>query len=626
MKKRMLALLLALSLLPCTLPAALAAPAATASVEEAAQVLAALDVMTGDENGNLHLERTVTRAEFTKLTLAASSYRSGVGSQASVAPYPDVPRDLWYAPWVQAARDQGLVRGNLAGYFEPERTITLAEGVTMVLRLLGYRDGDFSGAWPSGQMALCRTLALDAGIAAGQFDPMSRRDALYLFYNLLTAKMKDGRTVYLTSLGHSLTADGKIDRVALLNSAMEGPIVLEGQALSSLPFDPAAAKVYRNGGESALAALKELDVVYYSKAMHTLWAWSDKVTGAIQSVAPSPASPSAVVIGGKSYPLSGPDAVYALSDLGSFRVGDTVTLLLGRSGECVAVRVPSQSSGALVGVVTSVGSALYQDPTGGSYSAKTLFLTATDGESYSFPWENTSPKFSPGDLVQAVPSPEGFRLLRPASSPVSGKVSPSGDALGEHPFAADVEILDTWSKSAIRVYPQRLSGVNLAQEDVRLCSFNENGEISRLILSDVTGDLCSYGVLTGVSELFLGGRTSTTYLYDLGGVPGAYTSQSLTWNLTEGPCQVRSEGGEVSRIYSLSGVPLSLTDGETAHSSLGRFPVSENLVVYELRDKTYSLSSLERVNRGGFLLTGYYDALPGQGGCIRVIVAQSKES
>ena len=102
--------------------------------------------MTGDENGDLHLGKTVTRAEFTKLTVAASAWADSVGPAASVSPYPDVPKSNWAAPYVQVAKEKGMVMGSLSGYFEPDRNITLVEGVTMVLRLLGYQDSDFSTA------------------------------------------------------------------------------------------------------------------------------------------------------------------------------------------------------------------------------------------------------------------------------------------------------------------------------------------------------------------------------------------------------------------------------------------------------------------------------------------------
>ena len=72
MKQRLLAGLLAVVLVLGLAPAALAAAPAE---EEAAQVLAALDIMVGDESGNLNLGATVTRAEFTKLvSISFASY------------------------------------------------------------------------------------------------------------------------------------------------------------------------------------------------------------------------------------------------------------------------------------------------------------------------------------------------------------------------------------------------------------------------------------------------------------------------------------------------------------------------------------------------------------------------
>ena len=81
MKHRLLSGLLALVLVLGLAPGALAAPPAE---EEAAQVLAALDIMVGDQNGDLALDRTITRAEFTKMTVAASTSRGTVGETGVV--------------------------------------------------------------------------------------------------------------------------------------------------------------------------------------------------------------------------------------------------------------------------------------------------------------------------------------------------------------------------------------------------------------------------------------------------------------------------------------------------------------------------------------------------------------
>ena len=110
MKKRILPILLSLALALPLLPSSLAAPA---GVDDMAQVLSALDIMTGNENGDLMLSRRVTRAEFTKLIIAASPLGENVGATTSVSPYPDVPHTHWCAPYVEAAVAAGYVNGYL---------------------------------------------------------------------------------------------------------------------------------------------------------------------------------------------------------------------------------------------------------------------------------------------------------------------------------------------------------------------------------------------------------------------------------------------------------------------------------------------------------------------------------
>ena len=62
-------------------------------------------------------------------------------------------------------------------------------------------------------------------------------------------------------------------------------------------------------------------------------------------------------MGGQTYAIETASAAYDLSDLGAFRVGDNVTLLLGRSGGVAAVRTPGESGGTICGVVTAIGTA-----------------------------------------------------------------------------------------------------------------------------------------------------------------------------------------------------------------------------------------------------------------------------
>jgi len=153
-------------------------------------------------------------------------------------------------------------------------------------------------------------------------------------------------------------------------------MVAEGNWQASVPFSLTTATVYRDGKAAQLSDIQTLDVVYWSKSMHTVWAWSGKATGTIQQINTT-SNPTAVTVGGKTYAIETASAAYDLSDLGSFRVGDSVTLLLGRTGGVAAVRTSGGSSAAVYGVVTAIGTASYQDENGHSYTADTIALIAS---------------------------------------------------------------------------------------------------------------------------------------------------------------------------------------------------------------------------------------------------------
>ena len=626
MKQRLLSGLLCavlvLGLLPGLAPAAQAAAPAE---EDAAQVLAALDIMVGDASGSLNLDASVTRAEFTKMAVAASTSRDAVGDTVAVKPYPDVPQTHWAAPYIKAAVDLGLVQGDLHGNFNPGRTITLAEGVTIVLRLLGYEDADFTGVWPSGQMAQYRALDLDEGVTAGQDSAMKRRDALYLFYNLMITKNKEG-TYYLNVLEPTLNlvnTAGELDRVALINSAMEGPVVASSGWQSQVGFDTASATVYRNGGESTLSAVQNQDVVYWSESMHTIWAYSDKVTGIYESAAPSASNPTSVTVAGKTYEIETTEAAYQLSDLGGYQVGDSVTLLLGRNGGVAAVGEASLAQDLVYGVVLSVENTTYEDSDGNSYNTRTATIFGTDGNTYRYPVESRS--LEAGALVRVTNSEDGVEIRGLSSTKLTGRVSSDGKTLGRYTLASDVQIIDTYETcTPIQVYPSRLAGANLTGSTIRFYALNAQGEISHMILEDATGDLHQYGIITGVSEVSAGLVTNSAYTYDVGGVKQVFTSDTTIYNLKSDPCQVKMESDTtVERLYNLTEVEVDSINGNTIVDAQNHsYTLSDNVAVYVYENNEYQLTSLERVSGGDYRLTAWYDKPENEGGRIRVILAR----
>ena len=620
MKKRMLT-----ALLTCCLALSLAVPAlgaqAAVSEDEAAQAVTTLGIMAGDASGDLDLSGQVTRAEFVTMAVKASPGGGQIG-QAATSPYPDVPRSHWASGYVEAAVARGLVSGYSDGTFRPDRPIGLAEGVSLVLSLLGYGPEDFSGAYPTGQLALYHSLKLDRGVTArSAAAPLTRRDAMYLFYNLLSAPTADGAP-YIETLGHSLDAAGRVDLLELVNGEMEGPAVAQGDWQSALPFDPALGTVYRDGSRVSPAAVQDYDVLYWNASVSTVWAYSRKASGAIQALEPDQSAPTSVTVAGRAYSIETSQAAYALSDLGDYGLGDTVTLLLGRSGGVAAVAdVSAAGAGERVGMVIQVSEQQYPDGAGGSYTAQTVTLLATDGQTYQY---QTRGGYRVGSVVRAGSfGQDGQITLRGlSSSSLTGRVSDNGEKLGDYRFAPGATILDVADGQGAVYFPERLAGVSLSSGDVRYYSLNSQGEIDQMILEEVTGDMYQYGILTRREEMGEGLDRIYSYEYDVAGTDYALPASTTGFRADIGPIQLTGDPADPERIYSLTAAGQGTISGRQFLTDQRRYTLSDQVLVYERRGGQYFLSTLARAQEGDFTLTAWYDKPEAQGGRIRVIVAR----
>lgn len=691
MKKPVLALALAVLLALPLLPTARAA-AEDVPQGEKALVLRELEVMVGDETGDLQLARPVTRAEFTKLLIALSPQGDTIGGQAATSPYPDVSYRAWYAPYVRAAVEAGLVQGDLAGYFHPDRTITLGEGATMAVRLLGYPDAEFAAhRWPAGQLALFRSLELTAGMTAREAgDVLSRADCLHLFYNLLTVPTRSG-TPYITALGGRLNAEGEVDLRALLGGEPEGPVALSGtlddilpypaqdlvlfrdddraqpgdlwpldliywypdqpvvyayssSALaqlsagvegpvtaqagweSRLPFAPAeAASVTRDGAKAAPADIQTGDLVYYSKYTRALYVYSRKVSGTVEAVTPSLASPTAVTVAGQVYPLETFSAQYAFSDLGTFRKGDAVTLSLGRGGGVAAVSPMAEDTWSQLGLVTALESRFYTDDHGNRYLADSVTVTATDGRSYTYPWSGDG--IEVGDLVRLYRDDGRVALAPLATQKVTGTFNADATALGRLDLAPNAEILDTYGETGALSLPAgRLAGVTLTADMVRHCALDEDGAVTALILNNVSGDLHRYGILTDYQRVAAGYGVSFQSIYtcDFGGVAQPIAVQGKQFPVTQGPVALLTDGEDLklAPLQKLENVVLS---DRQAVAGSRRHTLADQVLyyLYNKKDDTYTLATRSQLTAGGYPLTAWYDVPDSQGGRVRIIVGRA---
>jgi len=157
--RKVLSFVLVLSLVLGSFGFAFAAPSDVAGTknEMAVDVLMALDVINGYEDGTYRPENIVTRAEMAKILIAASGYGDIVNEAKSS--FSDMAGH-WADKYVAYAASLGLVNGYPDGTFKPNATVSYAEAATMMVRALGYTDASLAGTWPANYVTRAMVLGL----------------------------------------------------------------------------------------------------------------------------------------------------------------------------------------------------------------------------------------------------------------------------------------------------------------------------------------------------------------------------------------------------------------------------------------------------------------------------------
>lgn len=482
MKKRLLSLLLAV----CILIPVLALPASAVNSNVAIQTARTMGILTAQTAEELNAQ--VTRGEFARMLTLISAYRETVNEQTQVGSlFTDVNSSTEYAPYIRIAVQQGWMTGYTDGSFHPNDPVTLEAACASALSILGFTAADLSGAFPAAQLNKATELGLRSGLSRSQGEAMTLTDCAVLLYNTLIATNKSG-SVYGNTIGLTISS-GQVDTSTILAASLKGPFV--ATAGEVLPITPTT--VYRNGELSSSPTLNINDVYYYSESLNSLWIYTTKAAGRITAVSPNAAAPTSVTVAGVTYQIGSTDVAYRISSLSGGGVGQVVTLLLGMEDVVVGILTGEEVDQSYYGVVQSSSRSLVTD--NGADVMQTVKVLCTDGAVRSVR-VNKNLNYPTGWLVSITSSPEGEVLSSIGEKKVTGTISAANRTLGEYKLADNLEILDTTpdgSGKTIRL--ERLDGVTLSSGDVRYYALNDRGEIDRLVLDDVTGDVWTYGCL-----------------------------------------------------------------------------------------------------------------------------------
>ena len=155
--------------------------------QEAIEVLQAVEIMVGDENGDFNPDQNVTRNEMAVIMCNLLNYTAA--SYADTCPFTDVPD--WAEAYVAACYTNGIIAGYDATTFGGSDSVTTAQASLMLLKALGYfqYSADFGSDWQLATISKGNTAGLYSGVSASATQALSRNDAAQMVLNALEANM-----------------------------------------------------------------------------------------------------------------------------------------------------------------------------------------------------------------------------------------------------------------------------------------------------------------------------------------------------------------------------------------------------------------------------------------------------
>ena len=188
--------------------------------EEAIEVMQAVSVMVGDENGNFNPDKNVTRAEMAVVmaNLLDLQVEDFVG--ASI-PFTDVPE--WARAYVAACYADGITGGISATQYGSNNSVTATQAALMLLKALGYfqYSSDFGTDWQVATIKQASNVGLFEGIDSARNAAMTRNEVAQLALNALEATMvePDGSSTDITLPGDIVISTGGTKYVDVTSKA-----------------------------------------------------------------------------------------------------------------------------------------------------------------------------------------------------------------------------------------------------------------------------------------------------------------------------------------------------------------------------------------------------------------------
>ena len=392
---------------------------AGASYSAAIERATALGIMDGVGSSTFKPNDFTTREQFSKMIVIAAGLGNIAATLKGPTVFSDVVSDGDLNGYINEALSKGFITGMVDGKFHPNYGITYAQTYTAMIKALGYTEQDVPGAWPKNYMEKAKALGLSDGVTPVSSAQVPRWAMAVMLDNLLDINIKKASPAEaaktlaqasgLTSeTMYTVYSKPEVARNFISTTFQLGDIVFRPlPSFVKNTVDNGTVPATLKTGESiTIRQIKDLDVVYQvsdvTMSKKYILVIDNKVTGKITGILPNKFAPNTVQLGGKDYQLGQYFNMSRLnSTTGSFRIDDSVTLLLGYDGKVVDMVSAVGGDNSSFAFVTGYTSNKSTDAANAGKNLYTVKLLHIDGSTMTYKIV-TDPSSFKGTLVKYI--------------------------------------------------------------------------------------------------------------------------------------------------------------------------------------------------------------------------------
>lgn len=409
--------------------------------------------------------------------------------------------------------------------------------------------------------------------------------------------------------------------------------------------DDLAYTVYKNGILAKGSDIRQYDVTTYDEANKVMYVSDARITGVYENVYPNRETPATITVLGHEFTVLSS----AAADLSTFKIGDTVTLLLSYNGQVAGAVEPSVAKSTTVGTVKSIDE-------NGKTTVTSINLKDESGKALELTGQTSYTGSRADEMVGQLVTVSSAAKGRLSLSKLTGKGSDAPLNVAEKrmntvKLSDNVKLYEQVGRSTLtEITLKDITRSTVPADLITYVHKDYAGNADIVVFNDVTGDRYDYGFFKVTTE---GGQSDgeggTTQRMDYVAIVNALQPNggskllmnngeglrnSKAGGIVTGPARTDGKvtlGGYVELISASVKTSAFDVDAMTVTTNSMILPISDRVMCYNETTKEWFsvgegkndedyVKALNLARAFSDNATIYYDKAPDQGGKVRLVV------